>query len=344
MPLNVGAPIGSEAYSAAATQNAYANAYGTATAAATNATPNKTIFRYPLDRIDATSDFLEIKIFDYVPGSFGISGARVQSQTAQQRLAPYQQKAKYYIKLPIPQSIADITSITWGDDTLNPYQAGLISLANRVLTEKPGGPKAPKATAENAIQLLKSTFSEAFNDPRNQNALQAFMAAQAANLANANVSAENLVSRASGQILQSNLELIFQGINLRTFPFVFDLAPRSSTEGQEIKDIIRIFKKTMSARSGNAGIAQNSNVGLFIGSPSLYQLTYRSGSGPHPFLHKFKPCALSDISVNYTASNTYATYDDGTPVHMQMTLTFKEINPIYAEDYDTPEGEGGVGY
>ena len=91
--------------------NGYASSYSRTTTAATTATPSKTIFRYPLDRIDATSDFLEIKIFDYVPGNFGISGTRIQSQTAQQRLAPYQQKAKYYIKLPIPQSIADITSI-----------------------------------------------------------------------------------------------------------------------------------------------------------------------------------------------------------------------------------------
>jgi hypothetical protein len=29
---------------------------------------------------------------------------------------------------------------------------------------------------------------------------------------------------------------------------------------------------------------------------------------------------------------------------MQMTLTFKELNPIYSEDYETEEGKTGVGY
>ena len=54
---------------------------------------------------------------------------------------------------------------------------------------------------------------------------------------------------------------------------------------------------------------------------------------PHPFLNKFKICALTGMHVNYTNSGTYSSYKDGTPVNIRMNLTFKEINPIYAEDY-----------
>jgi hypothetical protein len=77
-----------------------------------------------------------------------------------------------------------------------------------------------------------------------------------------------------------------------------------------------------------------------------------SGTDEHPFLHKMKTGVITDMSVNYTGSNTYATYDDGTPVHMTMQFTFKEINPIYADDYEVetvnnnePLAAGtGVGY
>ena len=91
-------------------------------------------------------------------------------------------------------------------------------------------------------------------------------------------------------------------------------------------------------------------------SPKLFQLQYLTGAHEHPFLNAFKICVCEDISVNYTASGTYATYSDGTPVHIRMQLTFKEINPIYAEDYDSHVmgpyanpgeavyGAGGVGY
>ena len=65
---------------------------------------------------------------------------------------------------------------------------------------------------------------------------------------------------------------------------------------------------------------------------------------------------MTQMSVNYTASGTYATYPDGTPVHIQVTCAFKELNPIYADDYEAVavgpyanpdeafDGVGGVGY
>ena len=94
----------------------------------------------------------------------------------------------------------------------------------------------------------------------------------------------------------------------------------------------------MAPKGGKSG-ARNS---LFIGSPNLFQLEYKTGNAAHPFLNRFKVCALSDLQVNYTASGTYATYGDGTPVHINVAMQFKEINPIYAEDYqDEP---GGVGF
>jgi hypothetical protein len=67
-----------------------------------------------------------------------------------------------------------------------------------------------------------------------------------------------------------------------------------------------------------------------------------SGANPHPFLNKFKICALKGMSVNYTGSGTYATYADATPVHMIMTLNFQELTPIFAEDYKN--SDEGVGY
>ena len=49
-----------------------------------------------------------------------------------------------------------------------------------------------------------------------------------------------------------------------------------------------------------------------------------SGTDPHPFLNKMKTGVVTDMSVNYTGSNTYATYEDGTPVHMTMQLHLKK--------------------
>ena len=50
------------------------------------------------------------------------------------------------------------------------------------------------------------------------------------------------------------------------------------------------------------------------------------------------------MTVNYTNAGTYASYSDGTPVAIRLNMTFKEINPIYNEDYLQPEAGSGVGY
>ena len=59
--------------------------------------------------------------------------------------------------------------------------------------------------------------------------------------------------------------------------------------------------------------------------------------------NKFKQCFLQDVGVNYTGDGTYATYHVGTPVSMQMDLTFKELEPIYDSDYKNDD-KIGVGY
>ena len=64
----------------------------------------------------------------------------------------------------------------------------------------------------------------------------------------------------------------------------------------------------------------------------------------HPFLNAFKICALTGMSVNYTNAGTYASYEDGTPIAVRLNMTFKEINPLYNEDYEQAEAGPGVGY
>ena len=98
----------------------------------------------------------------------------------------------------------------------------------------------------------------------------------------------------------------------------------------------------MSAKAGSFNGSSAS--GIMIKAPDVFILEYRSGGRRHPFLNNFKTCALTSVNVNYTNAGTYATYNDSTPVNIRMDMVFKELNPIYAEDYDTESGRSGVGY
>jgi hypothetical protein len=188
--------------------------------------------------------------------------------------------------------------------------------------------------AMSGVDALKNVFNKlgaASQTAIGQDLSQTFFASKAAEALTGNGDFNQALSRQTGAVFNSNTELLFSGVSLRSgFSFSFDLVPRSKKESDEIKDIIRFFKSESAAQKGAIG---GGAAGLFLKSPSVFRLRYMSGGKDHPFLNQFKICALNAMSVNYTASGTYATYSDATPVHMNMTLTFQELTPIYREDY-----------
>lgn len=309
----------------------------TVKAAPSKVTTPKTRYVYPLQRLEDSSDYLEIKILRYVPpglDDFQSVPVKPFSSTSTRNILSQKTKPLYYINLPIPQTLTDNNSVTWGDDSLNPLEAYGLGAAKNIIE---GG---PTQIPDEVRKLVESTTRGVVSGGA-QDLIISALAGKAIGALGANVSTQSILGRATGRILNPNLELLFEGVNLRTFPFVFDFAPRDEKEAQEVKDIIRIFKKSMTAKTSLSG-TNSAGVGIFVSAPDVFQLTFKTGKNDHLFLNKFKPAALIDMSLNYTASGTYATYRDGTPVHMQMSLTFKELNPIYAEDYNV--AESGVGY
>ena len=296
-------------------------------------------YRYPNARIEETSDFLEIKVVEYKPPGTETSAEQpMKLSTSTQSLQKNIETPLGYIFLPIPEDIRDNNSVDWGDNSLNGLEAaglgmGIKAMKNPNPLEAIGGLASDAGTKMNAMK----------NDPATKDLANSFFASKAVNILGGNTSLSAVLARTSGQVMNPNMELLFKGVQLRAFDFVFDLAPRDKKESETIKNIIRTFKVNMNAKNSSGGDSSGSS-GLFIKSPNVFQLSYKTGGKSHQFLHKFKPMALKNMGVNYTGSGTYATYEDTTPIHMQLTLSFQELNPIYAEDYENEEGKIGVGY
>ena len=247
-----------------------------------------------------------------------------------------QQKTKYFIELPIPQDLNDSSSVTWGEDTLNMFELAGLAIGKSAIDK-------PAETAAKTLDAFTAGVNlEGIIDNDSAEAFKAAISGRAINALGSNVTPRSVISRSTGQVLNSNLELLFQGVNLRTFPFSVTFSPRSPGEGGRVRDIIRSLKQSMSAKAGSFNGASAS--GIMIKAPDVFILEYRSGGRRHPFLNNFKTCALTSVNVNYTNAGTYATYNDSTPVNIRMDMVFKELNPIYAEDYDTESGRSGVGY
>jgi hypothetical protein len=296
-------------------------------------------YRYPNARIEETSDFLEVKVVEYKPPGTETSAEQpMKLSTSTQSLQKNIETPLGYIFLPIPEDIKDSNSVDWGDKSLNGLAAAGLGMGIKAMNET-NPLKAIGGLAEDAGSKMQAMAK----DPATKDLANSFFASKAVNILGGNTSLSGVLARTSGQVMNPNMELLFKGVQLRAFDFIFDLAPRDKKESETIKNIIRTFKVNMNAKN-SSGSDGSETSGLFIKSPNVFQLGYKTGGESHKFLHKFKPMALKNMIVNYTGSGTYATYEDTTPIHMQLTLSFQELNPIYAEDYENEEGKIGVGY
>lgn len=302
-------------------------------------------FRYPLKNIDKSDDFLKIQSFEYIPPGLNLSLNTFAQGSSDDRVESGgygPKKIRGTVILPIPENIQDSNQAGWGAGQMDPLQTAIMGGAKKIIDGK-----SPITSIMDIVPGIISKLGSASQTATGQSALQTFFATKATEaLIGAGDFNQNL-SRDTGSVFNSNIELLFSGVSLRAgFSFDFNMIPRSKKEADQIKDIIRFFKSEMAAKKGaETGAA----AGLFIKSPSVFKLQYMSGGKSHPFLNQFKICALTNMSVNYTGSGTYATYSDATPVHMVMTLAFQELTPIYNEDYVNKDNEfkptlTGTGY
>ena len=245
------------------------------------------------------------------------------------------QKIQYYIELPIPQEVSDSNVVTWGEDQMNIFQLAGITAASQFQKDAGG-------TFQQALDFMQKGIKFDGFDEGTQNAIRNAISGAAVNQLGGNVNAASVISRTTGQVLNSNLELLFSGVNLRSFPFSVTFTPRYYEEMLEVKQIIRQLKSSMNAKGKT--MSGGSASGTFLKSPDVFSLRYLHNGQDHPFLNSFKMCALTGMSVNYTNSGTYASYSDGSPVSIRLNMTFKELNPIYSEDYDGMDESMGVGY
>ena len=305
---------------------------------------DKKVYRYPYTLIAETTDYLQIDVVDYKP-----IGKNIVGSPGSRRNQTKGKDKKKTILLPIPSNISDTNAARYGSSELNSIAGAAIGGIKDIMESgakfKEGAGAGFGAALQAAADTAQSVAGAAGGLAGAQGFITRQLAASAAGMLGANITPSQLLARTQGEILNPNMELLFNGPTLRSFRFSFKMTPRNSTEAGEIKQIINCFKQSMAPKVGSSNKEINNAGGTntFLRTPNVFELTYRQGSGEHKFLNKFKQCFLESVSVNYTADGTYATYDDGTPVSMIMDLSFKEIEPVYDVDY-TETTYDGVGY
>lgn len=136
-------------------------------------------------------------------------------------------------------------------------------------------------------------------------------------------SGSNLLALSSGKVYNPNVELLYQSPILRNFTFNFDFVPKNSDESQIVDKIIKEFKKWSAPRDD----------GGFLCVPHVWDISYGGIGGKK--MNKFKPCAMTNITVQDNAgSNFHTTFEDGTPVLTSIRMSFQEVDILLHKDHD----------
>ena len=284
--------------------------------------------RYPRQSLEEYGyDYIQITAYDYQPSGLKSYGERPSGFSKREGDGKRFKNPQETIQLPMQPQLSESTAVSWGGDTLNEIQRAGAGLAAGAIASAGEG-KIGEALS-GMVSGVDAEFSRLLGG--NGDAKAAVIAYFAGQAVGANV-----LGRTTGQVINPNLELLFTGPNLRSFNFNFNLTPRDAEEARIIRKIIRAMKRNMTP--------QISDKDLFLKSPRIFELEYIFGDNTeqHPYMNKFKPCACTNFTVNYTPDGSYMTYrGEPSMTSYQISMSFGEIEPIYSHEYADNEQNMG---
>ena len=303
---------------------------------------------YPVDILENQQDTLRITMYNYSSPSgeslFSGDAKNIILNGIQQLSGAKfgKEDFKGTVILPMPNNASDSNSVAWAEDSMNNVTAAIMSDVTSNLNLSAAGAIAGALTnakfgvnptqAIMYLNLLQQLGPE-LKDPNVLKQVQSIVASLVLKQGGMDIPPETILSRGFGIVPNSNMELLFNGPKLRSFEFQYRMSPRSNSEAKTVRRIIRFFKQGMAARKlgVDGGAGQGSSL---LGSPNVFKLRYATvGGKPIPGLNRFKLCALTGFSVNYTPDGQWSAYDEGQPVSVNIGMGFTELEPIFESDY-----------
>jgi len=224
-------------------------------------------------------------------------------------------RIKDSIALYLPANVTDTTSATYDDSPTGILGVGLTDLLRFTDAgsakdyERMGkiGGRALKTFAEDAFKRAGGAIVEAFTGAEG---------------------AIPLANKVFGQADNPFVEVFFNTMNVRSFTYNFNFAPRNEAETMEIQEIIQLFRFHMAPelQGGNS---------RYLTLPSEFDIhyMYKASNGQsyeNDYYNRISTCVLENVSTNYTP-NGVKSFADGAPTQITMSLTFRETETLTKE-------------
>lgn len=155
-----------------------------------------------------------------------------------------------------------------------------------------------------------------------------------------------LTNLRAGRAVNPQNEQILDGVPFRSWDFTYDFYPRSQDEAKNVLKIIETFRMAMlpdtysdkSILGGEDVIRPEDNPNAnFFNYPNIFDIYFDGPMGNK--VDGFLPAVCSNAQVDYTGGQKFSTFEDGMPVHIQLTLQFLEIKILTQGNYQAIKAE-----
>lgn len=291
---------------------------------------------YPED-IGSALDYMKIEFGAYTPPYGGTSVATPTSTTTYYSPSvSFSKKDELYLNM--PSDIGSNFGGQWGGKDITALAGfGLKNVAAPIS-------QAVTGKGQEAVQSIKQFFT----GTTITNALSALgedalkeLGNQFANLPGlgSNLTANDVLALSSGTIVNPNTELLYGGAGLRSHGYSFKMIPQTKTEAQNVIKIVDRFKQACAPKKSNVKIG-DTTVTNFIGLPDIVKIYFMNASGENIYLPRYKPSAITSVSVDYITEGQYVGMRDGEPIGVSLTIALTELKMIFSEEI----GSGATNY
>jgi len=136
---------------------------------------------------------------------------------------------------------------------------------------------------------------------------------------------KGFAKKAFGQASNPYMEVLFEGVEMRTFNYNFTFSPRNAAETDDVKKIILMFRFHMLPQL-------NGGTSRFMTLPSTFDIHYmyqmeKDVAMENNFYTKIATCVLKGCEVDYSPGGVKS-FASGAPTQITMNLTFQETEML----------------
>jgi len=234
--------------------------------------------------------------------------------TSFQNIVPTTTRITDSIAIYLPPNVKDATSVGYNNAEMGVIGAAAAGAADVVTALRKGDISGLASTLGTAAKDLLATAGLGLGSE--------FLGTLAG------VDPEGLkgfAKKAFGQASNPYMEVLFEGVEMRTFNYNFTFSPRNADETDDVQKIIEMFRFHMLPELNGGSSA-------FMTLPSTFDIHYMYQVSPdvakeNNFYTKIATCVLKGCEVDYTP-NGVKSFASGAPTQITMNLTFQETEML----------------